>query len=134
MIGSPCSGHRCAAILLREKRWLSPQQAGIEMLVTFHCSVYADITMFGEVAKRMIKMMGHSGSVPGALRAGDVPVALSRLEEAIADLKEREQATASGDAGDDEEPPVSLVTRAVPLIELLQAASAEEVPVMWDRQ
>ena len=34
------------------------------MLVTFTTNAYADITMFGDVALAMLKMMGHSGTVP----------------------------------------------------------------------
>ena len=45
------------------------------MLVTFSCPAYADITMFGDVAIRLLKMMGHSGTVPSALLAADVPAA-----------------------------------------------------------
>ena len=53
------------------------------MLVTFTTKAYADITMFGDVALSMLKMMGHSGTVPSAIRAADVPAALSRLKAAI---------------------------------------------------
>ena len=38
------------------------------MLVTFSTSAYADITMFGDVALRLLKLMGHSATVPGAMR------------------------------------------------------------------
>jgi hypothetical protein len=55
---------------------------GITMLVTFSCPAYADITMFGDVAVHLLKMMGHSGKVPSALLAADVPAALERLEAA----------------------------------------------------
>jgi len=54
------------------------------MLVTFSCPAYADITMFGDVAVRMLKLMGHSGTVPGALLAEDIPAALARLRSAMA--------------------------------------------------
>ena len=50
------------------------------MLVTFSCPVYANITMFGDVAVRLLKLMGHSGTTPGALLADDVPAALERLD------------------------------------------------------
>jgi hypothetical protein len=33
------------------------------MLVTFTTDAYADITMFGDVALAMLKMMGHSATV-----------------------------------------------------------------------
>ena len=49
------------------------------MLVTFTCEAYADITMFGDVAQHLLTLMGHSGTVPGAILAEDVPAALHRL-------------------------------------------------------
>jgi len=54
------------------------------MLVTFTSDAYADITMFGDVAVALLKVMGHSGTVPSAIVAEDVPAALSRLTAAIA--------------------------------------------------
>jgi len=50
------------------------------MLVTFSTDAYANITMFGNHALDMLKMMGHSGTVPNAIKAEDVPQALSRLK------------------------------------------------------
>lgn len=101
------------------------------MLVTFSCPVYADITMFGDVAVHLLRMMGHSGTVPSALLAADVPAALERLEVAVA---AEGQLPAPGEPAqtDDEEPPVSLRHRALPLIELLKAAAKAESNVMWD--
>ena len=54
------------------------------MLVTFTTKAYADITMFGDIAIAMLKMMGHSVTVPGALRADDVHEALRQLKAAVA--------------------------------------------------
>jgi hypothetical protein len=54
-----------------------------DMLVTFTSKAYADITMFGDIAVTLLKMMGHSGTVPGAILAADLPAALSRLTAAI---------------------------------------------------
>ncbi|MEP6606140.1 MAG: DUF1840 domain-containing protein, partial [Nitrosospira sp.] len=53
------------------------------MLLTFKSDAYADITMFGDVAQQLLKMMGHSGTVPGAILAKDVPTVLDRLTRAI---------------------------------------------------
>jgi len=53
------------------------------MLVTFTTKAYADITMFGDVALALLKKMGHSATVPGAILAADVPAALSKLTAAI---------------------------------------------------
>jgi hypothetical protein len=96
------------------------------MLVTFTTKVYADITMFGDVAVSLLKMMGHSGTVPSAILAADVPAALSRLTAAI-------NAGASPPAGEDkeEDSAVSMAHRALPLIDLLTAAAKNNCDVMW---
>lgn len=98
------------------------------MLVTFSTSAYSDITMFGDVAVRLIKLMGHSGSVPGAILAEDVQTALERLQRAIQAEKEASELN-----DEDGEPVVSLAHRALPLIELLTAAAKEKCNVMWDK-
>ena len=41
------------------------------MLVAFKSDAYADIIMFGDVAQQLLKMMGHSGTVPSAIQADD---------------------------------------------------------------
>ena len=97
------------------------------MLVTFTTKAYADITLFGEVALTMLKMMGHSPSVPGAIVADDVPEALKRLRAGI----EAEKASAPADDPDADEPVVSLAHRALPLIELFAAAARAKADVMW---
>ena len=93
------------------------------MLVTFSCPAYADITLFGDVALRLLKMMGHSGTVPSAL--------LARLEAAIETEKQSSKATEVPAADNDEEPAISLTHRALPLIELLKAAAKDKCNVMW---
>jgi hypothetical protein len=103
------------------------------MLVTFTCKAYADITMFGDVALGMLRLMGHSETVPGALLAEDVPAALDRLRRAVEAAKaEPAQKPSEGSADDAwKEPPVSLAHRALPLIELLSAAARQKCDVMW---
>ena len=97
------------------------------MLVTFSTDAHADITMFGDVALPLLKMMGHSGTVPSAILAEDVPAALSRLTAGI----EAAKAAPSVDDEDEDEPQVSLSSRALPLINLLTAAVKEGCDVMW---
>ena len=105
------------------------------MLVTFRTDAYANITMFGDVAVRLLKMMGHSGTIPSAILANDVPRALERLKSAIAKDRSADTDVSSGTVpdADSEEPAVSLATRAFPLIELLEAAARRGCDVMWDR-
>jgi hypothetical protein len=102
------------------------------MLVTFSSPAYANITMFGDVALHLLKLMGRRQSVPGALLADDVPSALQQLEAALK-IDEQSPEPAQLEAGeDDDEPPVSLSLRALPLVELLKASAKEECNVMWD--
>ena len=99
------------------------------MLVKFTTDAHADITMFGDVALAMLKKMGHSATVPGAILASDVPAALSKLTAAI----EAEKESAPEEQQDDEdEPVVSMAHRAMPLIDLLAAAAKAECNVMWE--
>jgi hypothetical protein len=105
------------------------------MLVTFHSKAWSNITMFGDVAVTLLKMAGHSGTVPSALLAGDIPAALARLEQAVAaaGLEEnRKQSVRPGGEGADASPPVALRQRAYPLVQLLSAAARQGCDVMWE--
>ncbi|ELA8153484.1 DUF1840 domain-containing protein [Vibrio parahaemolyticus] len=108
------------------------------MLITFRCRSYANVTMFGDIALQMIKMMGHSGTVPGSISAQDVPDALSKLTSALSAKNAAEENLPTDVDVDEEEeqaePAVSLGRRAFPLIELLKSAIKEECEVMWDNQ
>ncbi|AMN45980.1 hypothetical protein ACG33_02400 [Steroidobacter denitrificans] len=128
------------------------------MLVTFRSTATESITLFGEHASALLKLMGTTGRVPGALGAEDVPAALSSLEKAVERLKTEARAeaqaqtddrvsrapasskVASAEVGDDshrehsdadQAPPISIEMRAVPLIALLKRAAAAGAEVMW---
>ncbi|MGH1536795.1 MAG: DUF1840 domain-containing protein [Gammaproteobacteria bacterium] len=98
------------------------------MLITFQTKAYANITMFGDVAKKLIQSMGHSGAVPGAIKADDLPMALECLKAAV----QKEIAITQDEEGEESEEYVSIDKRAKPLIELLQAAIARDADVLWD--
>lgn len=102
------------------------------VLVTFSCDAYENITMFGDVAQHLLKMMGHSGTVPSAILAEDVPEALQRLQTAI--NKTSGNISARNEEDSDGNVPVSLKNRALPLIELLKAAVSAKCIVMWKAQ
>ena len=99
------------------------------MLVTFKSSAYANITMFGDVAGQMLDMMGFGRQVPGAIRVEDVSQALQNLQQGLAAIADHLQA--AGDE-DEDQPSTSLQTRAVPLLELLQATIADETRGRWE--
>ena len=99
------------------------------MLVTFRTKAHAGVTMFGDVAKLMLKKMGHSETIPGAILAEDVPAVLNTLTNAIkadAGLSTESQKSAWDDQS------ISPQSRAIPLIELLKAAAEQECNVMWE--
>ncbi len=93
------------------------------MLVTFSCDAYENITFFGEVAQQLLIMMGHSGAVPSAILAKEVPFALQKLLLALEDLPQLPTPK-------DDESVVSLHKRAIPIIALLKAADKKQCDVM----
>lgn len=101
------------------------------MLVRFDSKV-GTITMFGEVATNLLKLMGQTGTLPGAILAQDISAALERLRKAVAGTPEK--AGAQNRSKDDEPPPVNLRQRAFPLIELLERAAKEGADVIWEEE
>lgn len=82
--------------------------------------------MSGEVAITLLRKMGHSGTVPSAIMAEDIPAALDLLRASIVD--ESAEAVDS----EEDEPVVGLPRRAYPLIKMLEASLAEPCEVMWE--
>ena len=98
------------------------------MLVTFATDAHADITLCGDVALAMLMMMEHNETVPGAILAEDVPVALGQLTAAIDAQKASPSAE---DKGADHPVAVSTDNQALPLIDLLAAAARAGSYVRW---
>lgn len=104
------------------------------MLVTFDSKAWSSVTLFGDVAVTLLKMMGHSGTVPGALRAAEIPAAIAKLQQAlvVAGPEEKNKQSAQPQATDPDAPPsVGLGLRAYPLIQLLSAAVQQDCDVLW---
>ena len=99
------------------------------MIVTFHSKDYYPITMVGEAALQLIEKMGCTPKVPGAIYAEDVPQALWQLQQ---NLEELPQDVTVSVAAESAEAPVSLHTRAVPLLEMLRGAAKKQHNISWD--
>jgi hypothetical protein len=99
------------------------------MLVRFD-SKAGSITMFADVAKDLLKLMGQTGALPGALLASDIPAALERLRSAV----DTQPAKSDSEDDDSGEPKVGLRQRAFPLIELLERAAKRGEDVIWDEE
>lgn len=106
------------------------------MLVRFSSVKTESITMFGDVAVQLIRLLGGSGAVPGAIAAEDIPAGIKRLRAGLASQK-TVLAPPDRDSDDDEkedkEPAIDLSTRAGPLLDILERASAADAPVMWEK-
>eukprot|EP01012_Entosiphon_sulcatum_P051263 TRINITY_DN70405_c0_g1_i1.p1 TRINITY_DN70405_c0_g1~~TRINITY_DN70405_c0_g1_i1.p1 ORF type:complete len:103 (-),score=8.95 TRINITY_DN70405_c0_g1_i1:27-290(-) len=87
--------------------------------------------MFGNIAEELLILMGHSGTIPGALLAKEVPEALARLEQGITQSKQKEPKNTLEEE-DFQDNPVSLAHRAFPLVNMLKAASQNQCNVMWE--
>lgn len=103
------------------------------MLVTFRSKAWGDVTLFGDVAVTLLKMMGHSGTVPGALRAAGIPAAVAQLQRSLAAAEKAGPETVPDKADPDTPPPISLGLRAYPLIQLLSASAEQDCDVLWDQ-
>jgi hypothetical protein len=101
------------------------------MLVRFN-SKAGTITMFGDVANKLLRLMGQSGAVPGAILTQDIPAAVERLRQGV--LGQAEKPAAPKKQDDNREPPVSLSQRAFPLIDLLERAAKNGVDVIWEEE
>jgi hypothetical protein len=109
------------------------------MIVKFSTRAGA-LTMHGDAAVTLIRAMGHSGMVPGAILAAELPEALARLKASSAarggePMPPPGQPVARDDDRDaaEREPTVTLRMRALPLIEMIETALARDSDLMWER-
>ncbi len=108
------------------------------MIVVFQSRASADVIMFGDVAKRLLEIIGREPSGRGILTVEQLPDAIARLKIAIeadkasraglraSDLPEMEKVPGGG-----ERPFVPLAQRALPLLELCEWSLRKQVPVVW---
>ncbi len=108
------------------------------MIVTFQSKASGDVIMFGDVAHKMMEIMGKEAGDQGIVTVEQLPEALARLNAAIAADREANKAAAEEDrpqfelaADGSRRPYVSLGQRATPLVELLQWSLKKKVPVVW---
>ncbi|MCK9388188.1 MAG: DUF1840 domain-containing protein [Sulfuritalea sp.] len=112
------------------------------MIVTFQSPASGDVIMFGDVAKRMMEIMGKDASDKGIVTVEQLPAAIARLKAAIEedkqqraglqeeDLPQTEKVGGDGTA-QNSRPFVTLAQRAVPLLELLEWSLKKKKPVVW---
>jgi hypothetical protein len=89
--------------------------------------------MLAEHALPLIRMTGHTGTVPGAIAAADLTGALEALRAALAATPASAPLpTLAGDQdGEPPVPPVSVQQRASALVHLLARAARKGSDVQW---
>lgn len=110
------------------------------MLVKFSTR-FGQLVMFGDSALALLRLGGHSGAVPGAVLAADLPRFLQALRAGL----ERHghepsppQGTPEPQPGPgqerepDRDPPVNLRLRAAPLLDLVETAARRGSDLMWE--
>jgi hypothetical protein len=110
------------------------------MIVNFSTR-FGRITLLGECAIALLKLAGHSGAIPGAVLAADLPAFLGRLRAGLAEQGDvaspppRQPAESTDDEEADAATPaqVTLRMRASPLIEVIETAIARGSDLMWER-
>jgi len=112
------------------------------MLVTFKSKAAAEVLMYEDHAKRILDLL-HKDVKRGIITANEMPGAIARLEEEIAESKrhpvseevQRDIDSHHGENGEDNEhEPTEVVTfstRAYPLLEMMRAAQKDGKDVMW---
>jgi hypothetical protein len=111
------------------------------MVISF-TTRFGHLVMQGEPALALLRLGGHSGSVPGAILEPDLPAFLSRLRAGL-EMHGEEFSPAPPPAGESErddadddapsERPVRLKLRAVPLLEMIETAVRQRSDLMWER-
>lgn len=103
------------------------------MPITFKSRNAPNIVMLEGVALELIRLLGHSGTVPGALAAEDLPRALANLRAGLAAAPALNADRESESDDEERTPEVSSAHRALPLIAMLEGAIAEGNHVLWER-
>jgi hypothetical protein len=108
------------------------------VIVTFRSPASGDVIMFGDVAHRLMQVMGKDATPEGIITVEQLPDAIARLRAAMEADKAMRKGVADEDGpaseaapGGGERPYVSLAQRAAPLIELLEWSLKKKKPATW---
>ncbi len=107
------------------------------MLITFTTKVHPDVVMFGDIAGLLLKAMGENAPPPGILRGENIKTASDKLRAHLQMLPPENKRPADEETDKPEEEIkerlnfVGLKKRALPLLELLDAAYRNNSDVIW---
>ncbi|MFT4888115.1 MAG: hypothetical protein ACJA2D_002363 [Pseudohongiellaceae bacterium] len=107
------------------------------MFIKFESNGSAPFVMPSGIAQQLISMMGQAKNIDGSISGPAILDAISKLEKALVqhstdeemELLNRKDERSSED--NEAEQPLRTSVRAVPLMEMLQAAKQADSFVMW---
>lgn len=111
------------------------------MIIRF-ATEFGSLAMLGESAITLLRLGGHSGAVPGAILAEDLPAFARRLragltvhgDEPSPPVPAHPGTDSAADEADEDRPaPIALRKRAVPLLDMVDTAITGRSGLMWDR-
>ena len=106
-----------------------------------YSQVLGQLLMQGEPAVVLIRLGGHSGTVPSAVLAAELPGFLAKLRTGLElqgdQVSPPPPVKESGGAWEDEEEPrerpIKLRLRAVPLLDMLDTAIKQQSDMFWEK-
>lgn len=101
------------------------------MPVIFKSPASGNVIMLDDIAKQLLKYMGASSAIPGAFKAEEIGHAIACLKHNIEKKASTEAVLEQQDF--DTEQAISIKTRALPLIELLQEAKKQDSYISWEQ-
>lgn len=102
------------------------------VIVFFKSPAAGDVIMFGDVAHKMMQIIGKDVTDKGIVTSEQLPSAIAALKAAIvADKTQPHKDDETEQPSEAIARPVSLAQRAVPLLELFEWAQKKQKPVTW---
>ena len=105
------------------------------MLYKFKSKAAGDLIMLEPNGRRVLQVIGKDPGPKGIIQPAEMPGAVARLEQAIADEEAEQQAAVDEAKARGQVPPkfdpVSLRQRALPFIEMLRRCAKEDKEIVW---
>jgi hypothetical protein len=107
------------------------------MFIKFESNGSAPFVMPSGIAQQLVSMMGQGKEIEGSISGPTILDAISKLERALVQQSTAEEPQLLNKKGeeslddDEAEQPLQTSARAVPLMEMLQAAKQADSFVMW---
>lgn len=101
------------------------------MLITFSSKSHEDVVYFGDIALKLLAMMGRSPMIPGGMTAIEIREALHQLEKAL-NINHTDLNSDLSIEKKHKSKEISLKTRALPLLQLLKSADKAQSNITWN--